>query len=687
MRINYILAITLFSFAVLFAQSIENLKAKLEKASANDKPALLNQISAQYFSVDLNTAKEYAELALSQSEANDDQLQIAESYKNLAGAYYLAGIFDKSLEYYNHSLKIAQIVNDKILESKLLYNIGHVHLNLGNYSDAFLNYEKSFEIKRKFTDDPKEYALSYSSLGMLKSKISDHESAIEYYLLAIENFMKSDGDNSKNIAYNYNNIGTIYERINLYDKALEYYEEALAIFSEKEMIREEGSALTNIGVLYLNKKDFENAKKYLLRSTKIKEDTKDMQGLSIAVQNLGTVHLFLNDYKKAIEYLNKSLDLEVSMNSVYGQASVLSTIGQAYLKNKQYKKAEEFLQNSKKLAETIDAKDILVEVEHFLANLYKDLNKSNLAYEALSRYASLKDTIFSIHSAQKISDLQNQNMIKEKIIENEILKKEDELKTLEISKQKNYIFLTLIMLAAAVIVAITLFIFLSLRRNTLKKLNEAHAQISAQKNKADQLLKNVLPQNVIDELNQYGESKPKYFENMAVLIADIVDFTFKSAELHPEKLIDELNDIFSAFDRIILKNGCERIKTIGDAYMAVSGIEKKTEDMIERLLVSANQFIEYLETRNQEKGIIWKIRVGVHTGPVIGGIVGKQKYIYDVFGDTINMTTRLMQLSEPMKINVSEKVYSMANSNFEFTKRGEIDVKGKGKSAMFFLDL
>jgi len=218
-----------------------------------------------------------------------------------------------------------------------------------------------------------------------------------------------------------------------------------------------------------------------------------------------------------------------------------------------------------------------------------------------------------------------------------------------------------------------------------KQLKEAYEVITQEKEKSDRLLLNILPVRIAHDLKTTGRTVPETFENVTVFFSDIVGFTNMSSGLEPKTLIDELNEIFTAFDLIIEKNNCERIKTIGDAYLAVSGMNDGHAAHAENMVDSAIQIIRYLEKRNTTTPLQWKIRIGIHSGSVVGGVVGIKKYIYDVFGDTINTACRMEQNSEPMKINISEVTYGLVKDNYELSERGELEVKGKGMMKMYFV--
>ena len=209
-------------------------------------------------------------------------------------------------------------------------------------------------------------------------------------------------------------------------------------------------------------------------------------------------------------------------------------------------------------------------------------------------------------------------------------------------------------------------------------------RIEQEKNEA--LLANILPQKVIADLKEHGKTKPETFEGVSVFFSDIVGFTSISSTLKPADLIEELSDMFSEFDEIMETHGCERIKTIGDAYMAVAGFTDSDPKANAKKMVQASaQIIEHLKQRAKSGGIDWKIRVGIHSGDIVGGIVGNRKYLYDVFGDTVNTASRMESNSEVMRINVSEHTRALLGDAFEVEERGAFQIKGKGSMKMFFV--
>ncbi|EID85723.1 hypothetical protein MSI_05420 [Treponema sp. JC4] len=202
------------------------------------------------------------------------------------------------------------------------------------------------------------------------------------------------------------------------------------------------------------------------------------------------------------------------------------------------------------------------------------------------------------------------------------------------------------------------------------------ARLEKERKKADELLHNILPDSVIQQLKVDGKSPPKNYENISLLVADIVDFTKTATDLPPYVLILELNEIFSEYDRICELHKCIRIKTIGDAYMAVCGLPEEDPEHAENIMNCAKDFIACLDERNKKSQIKWNIRVGIASGSAIAGIIGKKKYLYDILGETVDTAVKLQNSCQPMHIRISEKTYQLLKEKeaFDPVELGEVYV-------------
>ena len=229
--------------------------------------------------------------------------------------------------------------------------------------------------------------------------------------------------------------------------------------------------------------------------------------------------------------------------------------------------------------------------------------------------------------------------------------------------------------------------FLAYVNNLESQIINRTAQINLERKKSDALLANILPKYVINDLKEKGFSEPRSLENISVMFTDFVGFTKISQEISATKLIEELNEIFSEFDRITESHASERIKTIGDAYMCVSGLERSAQSPQRNLISIALRMIAFLENRNQQNELEWHLRLGIASGDSVAGIVGKTKYLFDLFGDAVNTAARMESYSEPQSINIDQKTYlALANApDLTFIKRPITFARGKGEMHMYFV--
>jgi len=214
-------------------------------------------------------------------------------------------------------------------------------------------------------------------------------------------------------------------------------------------------------------------------------------------------------------------------------------------------------------------------------------------------------------------------------------------------------------------------------------------EIEREKIRSEELLLNILPQEVAEELKDKGESKAKLVDEVTVLFTDFKDFTAMSEKLTPQELVNEIHDCFSAFDAIMQKHGVEKIKTIGDSYMAAGGLPIPKKTHATDAINAALEIQTFMEKRKIEKQSanewFFEIRIGIHTGPVVAGIVGLKKFSYDIWGDTVNTASRMESAGETGKVNISGSTYEKVKTEFTFQHRGKIQAKGKGELEMYFV--
>lgn len=245
------------------------------------------------------------------------------------------------------------------------------------------------------------------------------------------------------------------------------------------------------------------------------------------------------------------------------------------------------------------------------------------------------------------------------------------------------------------ITVLVLGVFLQILNRTRYRSWKKSKQIEIQKEetkkdkeKIDNLLLNILPGAIAQELKENGYVKPIHYNLTTIVFTDFVDFTKIAEKLKPDELVKELDNFFTEFDRIIGELKLEKLKTIGDSYMYAGGIPlRNTQNPIDCSL-AALKIRHYINSKNQENEnhLEWKIRIGINSGPIMAGVVGKKKFIYDIWGDTVNIASRMESSGLPDKINISESTYLLVKDFFEIEFRGKVYAKNKGELSMYFLN-
>jgi class 3 adenylate cyclase len=217
------------------------------------------------------------------------------------------------------------------------------------------------------------------------------------------------------------------------------------------------------------------------------------------------------------------------------------------------------------------------------------------------------------------------------------------------------------------------------------KVNQRTLELQQTQIRTKELLHNILPIDIAEELSVTGNARPARHESVTILFSDFSGFTQAVSAMPAARLVAELDEIFVAFDDITDECGVEKIKTIGDAYMAAAGIPKACSDHAQRCVRAGLRMAAFLENRNRTATFKWLLRVGIHSGPVVAGVVGKRKYAFDIWGNTVNIASRMESSGEIGRVNISAYTYDLVRQEFECEYRGKLDAKGKGNIDMYFV--
>jgi adenylate cyclase len=222
-----------------------------------------------------------------------------------------------------------------------------------------------------------------------------------------------------------------------------------------------------------------------------------------------------------------------------------------------------------------------------------------------------------------------------------------------------------------------------------KKIEKQREELKSDKEKIDKLLLNILPEPVAQELKDQGYVKPVFYDSVTIVFTDFVGFTKIAETLTPDQLVRELDEAFSRFDRIMDKYGLEKLKTIGDAYMYAGGVPVVNNTHEIDAVLGALEIQSFIEKINAEKKCadrpVFEIRIGINTGPLMAGVVGEKKFVYDVWGDSVNLASRMESSGERGRVNISETTYVRIKEFFAMEPRGQIVAKNKGAINMYFV--
>jgi class 3 adenylate cyclase/tetratricopeptide (TPR) repeat protein len=470
-------------------------------------------------------------------------------------------------------------------------------------------------------------------------------------------------------------------KIALYrDIALEYYFKALKISEEIGDKKGIARKLGNIGTIYKEQKipDYQKALEYYVNALKYYEETGEKRGIAVTLENISWVYSDQHQYKKAIAGLNRALQIVEEIGEPRWIMYYYGTIGEAYYnmaadtslkyrktlnslsKNEKAQLLSQSLVYLLKAVETgkqIEAPKQMIDWYKYISNANKELGNWQSAY------------IYSVLSDKLYYDVFTQE--KDLKIANLEAKRETELKQKEIELQKTRLEkarLQLISVAGGFLglIIIVLLIYLSRR-------------------KSERLLRNILPAKIVRRLKKKEKPIADMFENAAVVFADIVDFTGFSKDKDPHQVIEVLTDIFGRMDALSDKFGLEKIKTIGDCYMAASGLPVPVHNSVENVARFAIACRDMMRDYKTNDGQSINIRIGMDSGQVIAGVIGEKRFSYDLWGDIVNTASRMEALGIEGEIQVTENVAKRLQGKFITRERGEQDVKGKGKMKTWLL--
>ncbi len=545
-----------------------------------------------------------------------------------------------------------------------------------NPDKAIILSDTLFEFSRKL-GKKKVMATALNMKGLAYYNKSDYPNALKHYQRSLK-IREEIGDIDK-IASSLNNIGLTHRVQGNYPQALDYYRRCLIIMEENGHKKGIAASLNNIGVIYEIQSSYQLAMESYVRSLKNFEEIGDKQGIARSLSNIGNIYYVQGNYPQALNYYKRNLKTYKEIGDIQGTASLLISISSAYIVQGKYNNAITNCQEALKLSEEIESIDLQKEACDCLYEAHKSLGKDDKALKYHEQMTVLNDSIFNEANTKKITQLEMQYDFDKKEAATQMEQEKKDVIAAQELKRKN-LERNGFMAGFAVVL---LFAGVFFRQRN---------RIGKEKDRSENLLLNILPSEIAEELKEKGHSEAQLIDRVTVLFTDFKGFTALSEELSPKELVEDLHACFSEFDRICEKYGIEKIKTIGDSYMAAGGLPSPNTTHAQDVVKATLEMAEVIEKTKAKKTAanhpFFEVRIGVNTGPVVAGIVGVKKFQYDIWGDTVNTASRMESSGEVGKVNISEATYELLkdHSDFTFKSRGKIEAKGKGEIEMYFVE-
>lgn len=563
----------------------------------------------------------------------------AMAVKYIGLGYFYQDKYRETLNYWTESLKILESINNKIGIANLLNNLAALYAKQDDNTKALEYSLKSLKISEE-TGDKLRISSAMNTVASIyySNKGIWGDTALNFLLRALPLCEEIGDVQSAGIISE--NIGDIYFEKENDAKALEYYNKAIKILGQTA---NSPFAYNGIGKIYRKKGNTEQALKYHTLALSISEKTDGKSNSILSLEGIANVYVKKNDFPTAFVY---------------------------------FKKAEA-------LAKELDLKSSLQDIYKEMAEAYQNAGDFKNAFTYQQQLAAVKDSLFNETSQKRIGFLQVEFDVEKKQNEIDLLTKDKDLQAISIKRQKFAKNAFMVGLLLAFTIALLIY------RNYLNK-TKTHKILNQQKNEIEGLLLNILPKEVAKELQTTGHATPRQYESVSVMFTDFQAFTVIADHMSPDELVAELDACFIAFDGIIEKYKLEKIKTIGDSYMCAGGIPVRDDNHIMNMVKAGLEIQQYVADHNSsriQRGLRpWGVRIGIHVGPVIAGVVGKKKYAYDIWGSTVNIASRMESNGEPGRVNVSNAVFEVIKDQYACSYRGKVSAKNIGEIDMYFIE-
>lgn len=515
--------------------------------------------------------------------------------------------------------------------------------------------------------------LIYLYRGYLqKGRISRLKGNLTVAMTALFNSVKAaqEANYPEGVGGAYITIADIYSANGNSNNAILYYNKAIEILRTTPDSITLATAFSNAGDEYFNKKAYDSALYYFDESGRIFQQTNYRIGTAYNLGNKGMVYAELGRNDLAETNINEAIAILQELQDFYPIAVYLTYMSDIYLSKKDNTTALKYAQRSLELAKGYGLKEQISNANLLLSKLYEQFGNASESLKYYKDYVTYRDSVRNIEAVQQLANQRTDFEVAQKQIEVDLQTRNRQI---------------IVVAATIALFLISLLAFGLYRRYLF--IRTTNKIIEEERERSERLLLNILPEQTARELKERGVVQAKKFESVTVLFTDFKDFTRSAEFIEPELLVKSIDYYFKAFDQITLRHGLEKIKTIGDAYMCACGLPDNNNNHCRNTILAAREMINVVNQKLQAKDdlVHFEVRIGVHTGPVVAGIVGDTKWQYDIWGDTVNIASRMETNSVPGRINLSETTYQQIKDEFPCEYRGIIEVKHRSPLKMYFL--
>jgi adenylate cyclase len=635
----FMMLLAAFLFQKSYAQTreIDSLNHILKSTNPGDKKVdILTNLALSWSDINKDSSISLYEQAKALAVKSHYRSGLARAATSVASLYFDKSQFFLARENLDLALSVYIELNDLESEADVYKSIGDLNGNAGlyDYPKSLEAYNEAFLIYKKL-DKLDKMANVLSARGTLYNFINDAGKSVEYLSQALKIYITLH--DSANIASCYLEIGRTQAWHDHYELAIQNIENAMRVY---RLLHEESS---------INMCDF----------------------------MIGVANMNAGRYTEAIPHFSSSLVFMLRNGDLHNISICYSFLGRCCNARKEYSIAVAYIEKAVSCAQKNNDLNAACTAYNELSNAYSGVGNYESALNAFRYFKVLND---SMVNSEKAKDLVRKEMqfdfSQKELIARSEQEKKDAMISAETKKQR--LIRNSVSGGFGVVLLFSIVVFRQRNR------------ISREKHRSEELLLNILPHETAEELKEKGSANARQFDEVTVMFTDFKNFTQASEKLSAVELVNEIHHCYSAFDKIISKYNLEKIKTIGDSYMCAGGLPvpniTHAEDMAHAAL-EIRGFMKAEKLLHDEAGKpFFEIRIGLHTGPVVAGIVGIKKFAYDIWGDTVNLASRMESSGESGKVNISASTYELVKNKFKCEHRGKISAKNKGEIDMYFIN-